>query len=493
MNDYPTDEQMGKFWRGYLRANSTPSGSWISGGARFVEPRRVGRLLQGIQLTDLRNYCFGIALACSGVAISTQSNAYPLVQADCRQDVTACAVSGKLAFISVFGEIGPEDEAFFQTLDEALPADAPLPPVYLNSPGGNVPSAMTIGRILRRRAASVETGSPVVEDYHPLCASACVLLAAGAVQRRLTHIGLHSSHVRVKVAPNVMEDEQQDSAHINAYLEEMGISDQVGRIIRDTAYDDIRHFFLDPDQPTSGQDIVKLGFFMPNVAPFDPASALPGPFDPNNSRREYAMLAYEAGSVQAAVEIARSYMRYDPAIQPDFAEADRWLEKAVALGDVGAMHTLAYHLFYGVGGKVDKTRAIALFKAAASQGSAASQNNLGWAYYEGKDVPQSLSDAIYWITRSAEQGEPFAYGSLCEIQAATDFLRDNRAEAYKWCQLALLAMPEGDARGASETAYATLKPLLTVDDVTAGERLVTAWQPLRQTRSTMANVGDDLN
>jgi hypothetical protein len=72
-------------------------------------------------------------------------------------------------------------------------------------------------------------------------------------------------------------------------------------------------------------------------------------------------------------------------------------------------------------------------------------------------------------------------------------LEGNQAEAFKWCQLALDYMPTGDARAASEAAMARLEKALTDDERAAGERLVEMWQPLRQTRSTMRNVGDDLN
>jgi hypothetical protein len=82
---------------------------------------------------------------------------------------------------------------------------------------------------------------------------------------------------------------------------------------------------------------------------------------------------------------------------------------------------------------------------------------------------------------------------LCEIQDATKFLQDNQAEAFKWCQLALEYLPEGDARAAAEAAMAKLEKDLKSEERAAGERLVEAWQTLTQTSAAMRNVGDDLN
>lgn len=178
---------------------------------------------------------------------------------------------------------------------------------------------------------------------------------------------------------------------------------------------------------------------------------------------------------------------------PDFEKAVFWLTKGAELGEAWAMHNLGYHYAYGIGVPADASIATSWYLKAANLGEASSQNNLGWRYFEGDGIPQSLPDAIYWITRSAEQGEPYAYGSLCEIQDQTTFLQDNRAEAFKWCQLALDYMPTGEARAASEAAMANLEKVLAGDERATGERLIEMWQPLRQTSTTMRNVGDDLN
>ena len=419
--------------------------------------------------------------------------AYPLVPTECRGREVECAQKQELSFISIFGNISDEDLALFEMLDAELPADMPLPTVFLNSPGGYVHAAIGIGQILRKRGATVETGSPLVEDGRPQCSSACVIIAAGAIQRRLSHIGLHSSKVRVKLAENVFEDRHIETPEVDAFYAEMGIPDRVSEIERKIPFDRMQHIFFDPSLRAEVQGIVKFGFFMSDVPSALGDKALPLPEPTFLSALDYLERAAHHGSREALMDLVDYYQRYDPNLPPDFEKANFWLRKAAELGEPWAMHNLGYHHDYGLGVQADPSIAAGWYLKAANLGSAPSQNNLGWSYYVGSGVPQSLADAIYWITRSAEQGEPFAYGSLCEIQDATKFLQDNQAEAFKWCQLALEYLPEGEARAASEAAMTTLEKDLNSDERTVGEHLVETWKTLRQTSATMGNVGDDLN
>ncbi len=426
-------------------------------------------------------------------AITTPLMAYPLVPAECRGREVECALQQELSYISIFGNITYEDLAFFEKLDAELPPDMPLPRVFLNSPGGYVDAAIGIGKILRKRGATVESGSPLVEESRPKCSSACVIVAAGAVKRRLTHIGLHSSKVRVKLAENVFEDQPSETPEVAEFYAEMGIPDKVSEIERKIPFDSMQDIFLDPDLPMAVQGIVKFGFFMSDVPSALGDTAIPVPEPKFLYELDYLEHAVHHGSRAALADLVRYHKRYDPEVPPDFEKAVFWLRKGAELGEPWAMHNLGYHYAYGIGVPADASIATSWYLKAAGLGEASSQNNLGWRYYEGEGAPESLPDAIYWITRSAEQGEPFAYGSLCEIQDETAFLEGNHAEAFKWCQLALDYMQTGDAREAAEAAMARLEKALTDDERAAGERLVEMWQPLRQTRSTMRNVGDDLN
>ncbi len=419
--------------------------------------------------------------------------AYPLVDAQCKDDPKACVVAGKLAYVSVYGDIGQEDLAFFTMLDEALPTGAPFPRVELNSDGGSARSSMEIGRILRRHGAVAETGSPVIPDTTPQCSSACALVAAGAVHLRLTHIGVHMGWQRKKVAPNVWKTVQADGGDVEAYLREMGFNPKLIEIEHNTPYDQIANFFYDPKMPLEGQDIYKFGLYSTERQYFtaDQDAALGrGDF---KTDEDYMVNAASYGSIQAMRDLADDKLAYVRNQKKDFEGANYWLQMAADKGDPGAIHSLGYHYSYGLGVTQDVAKGAALYLKAAKLGLAPSQNNIGWAYYTGTGVPKSLPDAIYWITRAAAQGEPFAYGSLCEISGATDLYKTDPTEAFMWCGLAVHHLQDGSAKDAAQVVYDRIMKTITPTDFAAASLELQKWEDEVVTVSQMRDVGDDLN
>jgi TPR repeat protein len=192
-------------------------------------------------------------------------------------------------------------------------------------------------------------------------------------------------------------------------------------------------------------------------------------------------------------DLADYYTTYDPDVKPDFVAANRWLKMAADRGDVVSIHNLGHAYDVGLGVPVDKAEAARLFMQSSKMGLAASQNNLGWAYYTGAGVPKSLPDAVYWIAMAAEQGEPFAYGSLCEISGATDLFKTDPAEALMWCGLAIEHLPDGDAKEAAKAVYFPLIRSMSHADYAAGDRAIKEWNSANVTDANMRNVGDDLN
>jgi hypothetical protein len=184
---------------------------------------------------------------------------------------------------------------------------------------------------------------------------------------------------------------------------------------------------------------------------------------------------------------------YLPDEEPDFVSANRWLKMAADKGDAMSMHSLGYHYAYGLGVAQDKAKAAELYLQAAKLGFAGSQNNIGWDYFKGEGVPKSLPDAVYWITKSAEQGEPFAYGSLCEISDATDLFKYDPVEAFMWCGLAVYYLDDGAAKDASQVVYDRIMKTITPANYAAASAQIQKWKAEKETFSTMRNVGDDLN
>jgi hypothetical protein len=84
--------------------------------------------------------------------------------------------------IEIAGEIKPGDyEEFVMTLQEAT-ALAPLRRLYLNSPGGNVVTALAITEVIRNTVPDVETIVPSRQS----CSSACVVILTVGARRNVS-------------------------------------------------------------------------------------------------------------------------------------------------------------------------------------------------------------------------------------------------------------------------------------------------------------------
>ena len=162
------------------------------------------------------------------------------------------------------------------------------------------------------------------------------------------------------------------------------------------------------------------------------------------------------------------------------------MEQAASAGSLLALHNLAY--VYDIGlyrVPQDKEKAIAYYRKAAIGGFAGSQNNYGWRLYEGNGVKKNITEAVYWITRAVEQGEPFAYGSLASIMIETDVFNQDKIEIYKWLKLAVTFMPKGDTREKENSRLNELKAIMPFEDILEAEKRAENWQPLKQTYSLM--------
>jgi hypothetical protein len=142
--------------------------------------------------------------------------------------------------------------------------------VVLNSPGGSVTDALTMGRLIRekRLATEVEAGK--------YCVSSCPLVFAGGVDRRAGEkatIGVHQM-TAIRSAANgpprdAMSVAQNISARCQRYLGEMGISLQVWVHAMETPHDML--FVFKTDELKS-LNLVTIAA----VAPINSPKTLPG-------------------------------------------------------------------------------------------------------------------------------------------------------------------------------------------------------------------------
>jgi hypothetical protein len=147
--------------------------------------------------------------------------------------------------------------------------------VVLNSPGGSVSDALTMGRLIREKkfATEVEAGK--------YCASSCPLVLAGGLERRAGDkavIGVHQVAAlgSASAAPrDEMDVAQRISARCQRYLGDMGINLQVWVHAMETPHDKL--FIFKPDELKSLNIVTTGATPAANPAPGAPVSTSSAP------------------------------------------------------------------------------------------------------------------------------------------------------------------------------------------------------------------------
>jgi len=413
--------------------------------------------------------------------LSTSAHAYVLPPPNCAYEkYDDCLKSGKISYVVLYGQITSSDEETFNRLNHSISRGSQFPVVYLDSGGGSISSAIEIGRILRKNAATVKSGNPVLQLEYTKCSSACVIVAAGATQRFLVNIGLHSPSIKRKNMPRASaEAEWLKLKH--EYYEEMGIDPLLSKIANTIPFDQMLDLTYDPTSVGKYQYIVQFGFYQGPTMEEDDGSQLPIEFKSREASSQTTEIAALNGSSDALADLVYGYMFGKGTKKPYEKLAVEWLKFGLEHRDKRSAHNLA--LYYW---PKNKAQSIQYYRQAAELGFAGSQNNLGWTYYKGDGVKKSVPDAVFWITKAAEQGETFAYGSLCQMYAAGNVFKRDNVQAFKWCNLALWDMSEGKTREETEKAMDVIKRRITVQERIIARLLVQDWTPLAKTE---INVG----
>ena len=405
---------------------------------------------------------------------------------DCKGDVQS---------IYIYGDL---DVATYQELEyfaSEHPKDRPFPVVYINSDGGRISPSIEMGRILRQYKARIEAEDRFFPDRIARCYSGCVLIAAGAIERNLIHIGIHQGFTPKrlrggKIEINPVADETNKK--ISNYYKEMGIPEEIDAIhAQSKSPSEMLEFKLDLDGNFEAQKIVQLGFRSRN--PDNKEKEKLRQLKPETRELESIELAATTLNDESAMmRLVQRYLYGAEGVKRDDEKGLFWLKKTADLENPWSLHNLA--VLYSNGTRLiekDEAKAVSIYRKAALRGYAASQNNLGWHYYKGTGTPKNLQEAIYWITRSVEQGEPFALGSLGTIMfEGNDFIRD-KIEIYKWLKLAVERMPEGSSRDGEQERLLKIKAEMTSDEVDEGDNRAKNWRPLKQVRGTMRDKDDD--
>jgi hypothetical protein len=138
--------------------------------------------------------------------------------------------------------------------------------VVLNSPGGSVADALSMGRLIREKkfATEVEAGK--------YCASSCPLVFAAGIERRAgdkAAIGVHQVAAISSLANGPPRDEmslaQNISARCQRYLADMGVNLQVWVHAMETPHDKL--FVFKPDELKSLNMVTAASPSAPAAAP----------------------------------------------------------------------------------------------------------------------------------------------------------------------------------------------------------------------------------
>ncbi len=172
-------------------------------------------------------------------------------------------------------------------------------------------------------------------------------------------------------------------------------------------------------------------------------------------RRDYAtafkkwLALAERGNAFAQSWVASSYFA-GRGVEPNEAEALKWLRAAAEQGDTSSMETLGVQLLVRDRQESDKWKkasettkvsqkvtreneeAASLFRAAAAQGNAVAQEVLGDLYSSGRGVPEDNAQAALWYRKAADSGNASAQSSLGSFYENGYGVPQSDSEALYW-------------------------------------------------------------
>ena len=433
------------------------------------------------------------ALLLLSVSNSAKSAVYFERACPTNSSVETCSQGGKVTAIYIYDKIDYHTESELLRFDKELPTSHGFPKVFLNSTGGNIYSAISIGRVLRRRNAEVWNRDYFEPEKIPICASACVLVALGAVRRNLLLVGLHKASEVRRIKGETYERLEVNSKQndiFSEYYKSMSIRTDFEKIISKIPYGQTKYIIMKPNKKLRSSELFKLELRM------DPLS--------NDEKRLLNKKKYNytdfvknlksasaRGDSYAAFEIGKSYLYGLRNVDKDSGLALAWFEITGALGNLVGYHFLG--VLYTNGHEnidQDHEKAFKFTSLAAFNGFTASQNNLAWAYYKGQGIPKDLNKALYWATKAVEGGDPFSYGTLGTIMLSIDSFADDKPEIYKWLKMAANGLPDGTAKDEDNKRLASLIAIMTPQEIAEGDRRIKLWKPSRDTGARMRDPED---
>lgn len=158
--------------------------------------------------------------------------------------------------------------------------------------------------------------------------------------------------------------------------------------------------------------------------------------------------------------------------QGDFERAFTEWQAAAEQGDASAQRNVGHLYRWGKGVPQDLTQAAYWYFTAAKNGSAGAQYNLGVMYLRGEGVPRNEEEGTLWLERSAEQGYAKAKKRLQDLKADWD---DFPADEEILSPVKQPVNPRKETKRKEPPLYAHLASYYTQETLDMG------WKELKQT------------
>jgi hypothetical protein len=158
---------------------------------------------------------------------------------------------------------------------------------------------------------------------------------------------------------------------------------------------------------------------------------------------------------------------------PSIADPSTEATKAAAeQGNAEEQTNLGIMYDSGQGVPQDHAEAVRWYRLAAEQGDARAQTRLGIMYENGQGVPQDYAEAVRWYRLAAEQGDARAQYSLGIMYDNGQGVPQDYVMAHMWANL---AAAQGNALASKNRGITASK--MTSAQIAEAQRLAREWRP----------------
>ncbi|WP_052741859.1 tetratricopeptide repeat protein [Kiloniella litopenaei] len=144
----------------------------------------------------------------------------------------------------------------------------------------------------------------------------------------------------------------------------------------------------------------------------------------------------ENGHGKAQYSLGKLYETPEYGSEPKYVEAIKWYEAAANQGVAAAQNNLGRLYAQGKGVDVDRAKAVGYWRMASESNHPMAQYNLGLALFRGEGVPQNFERAVFWFHQSANNNVSGAQYALGEVYRLGLSVPVDHKQAEKWYRAA---------------------------------------------------------